>query len=208
MLNKKRKIRTQCQIDEYAEEIFELYSNSVGEFSVGDSEEKFIKSLVSNCVDVFSETEIFDILKLLRKKGLMNEDILKLSFIQKVNRNSNPQMREAIKGEIEEFTNNSFIKHIDDNGNVMFSYETKCFTLPSLENKLVIGDNFANIVYENKGKSIAQNIIKSSKSKINFQINNIIILHKKENSKNNYREFLNIIVVPKLESKNMNQYAC
>lgn len=90
----------------------------------------------------------------------------------------------------------------------MFSYETECFTLPSLEDKLVIGDNFANIIYKNNGKSIVQDIIKSNKSKVNFQINNIIILHKKENSKDSKREFINVIIIPKLESNNLNKYAC
>lgn len=90
----------------------------------------------------------------------------------------------------------------------MFSYETECFTLPSLEDKLVIGDNFANIIYKDNGKSIVHDIIKSNKSKVNFQINNIIILHKKENSSDNNREFINVIIVPKLESNNLNKYAC
>lgn len=203
-----RKLRTQAQIDNYVEEIFELYSNSVGEFNVKEFEEKFIKSLVENCVNIFSEAEIFEILKLLRKKELMNEVILESSLVQKVNKSSNFQMKEALKGEIEEFTYNSSIKHINDCGEVMFSYETECFTLPSLEDKLVIGDNFANIIYKNNGKSIVQDIIKSNKSKVNFQINNIIILHKKENSKDSKREFINVIIIPKLESNNLNKYAC
>lgn len=208
MVAENRKIRTQAQINSYVEEIFELYSSSVGEFNVGEFEEKFIKSLVENCVNIFSETEIFDILKLLRRKELMNETILESSMVQRVNRSSNIQMKEALKGEIEEFTYNSFIKHINDCGEVMFSYETKCFTTPSLEDKLIVGDNFANIIYKNNGKGIEQDIIKSTKSKVNFQINNIIILHKKENSNDNYREFINVIIVPKLESNEINKYAC
>lgn len=208
MIIENRKIRTQSQINSYVDEIFELYSNSVGEFNVSEFEEKFIKSLVENCVNIFSETEIFEILKLLRKKELLNDNILKSSLVQKVNRSSNIQMKEALKGEIEEFTYNSSIKHINDNGEIMFSYETKCFTLPSLEDKLVIGDNFANIIYKNNGKSIVQDIIKSSKSKVNFNINNILILHKKEDSKDNKREFINVIIVPKLESDKPKSYAC
>lgn len=203
-----RKFRTQAQIDDYVEEIFELYSNSVGEFNVGESEEKFVKSLVENCINTFSEAQIFEILRLLRQKEIMNESIMKSSLVQRVNRSSNIQMKEALKGEIEEFTYNSSIKHINDNGEVMFSYETECFTLPSLEDKLVIGDNFANIIYKNNGKSIVQDIIKSNKSKVDFQINNIIILHKKENSKDNSREFVNVIIIPKLESKDLNKYVC
>lgn len=208
MIIENRKIRTQSQINSYVDEIFELYSNSVGEFNVSEFEEKFIKSLVENCVNIFSETEIFEILKLLRKKELLNDNILKSSLVQKVNRSSNIQMKEALKGEIEEFTYNSSIKHINDSGEIMFSYETKCFTLPSLEDKLVIGDNFANIIYKNNGKSIVQDIIKSSKSKVNFNINNILILHKKEDSKDNKREFINVIIVPKLESAKLKSYAC
>lgn len=208
MIVESRKIRTQSQINNYVDEIFEMYSNSVGEFNVGSFEEKFIRNLIENCVNIFSETEIFEILKLLRKKELLTDDILKSSLVQRVNRSSNIQMKESLKCEIEEFTYNSSIKHINDCGEVMFSYETKCFTLPSLEDDLVIGDNFANIIYKNNGKSIVQDIIKSNKSKVNFNRNNIIILHKKEDSKDNKREFINVIIIPKLESNSQRNYAC
>lgn len=208
MVVENRRINTQMKRNDYVEEIFELYSSSVGEFNICEFEERFIKSLIENCVNIFSETEIFDILKLLRKKELINESILKFSVVQKVNRSSNIQIRETVKCEIEEFTYNSSIKHINDCGDIMFSYETECFTLPSLEDKLVIGDNFANIIYKDNGKSIEHDIIKSNKSKIDFQINNIIILHKKENSTGNTKEYLNIIIVPKFESKITNKYAC
>lgn len=198
MINEKRKAMTQSQIDKYAEEVFELYSSSVGELNVQSEEESFVKKLVSNCVNIFSEAEIFDILKLLRKKGLMKEDILRVSQVQKVNRDSNIIMRESVKEEIEEFTYNSAINHIR-NGNIMFSYETKCYTLPSLENKIIIGDNFANLIYKDNGKSIEQEVIKSSKSRIDFNINNIIILHKRNLTEKNVKEFINVIIVPRLE---------
>lgn len=208
MLVDNRKVDTQMKINNYVEEIFELYSSSVGEYNICEFEEKFIKSLIENCVNIFSESEIFDVLKLLRKKKLINESVLQFSLVQKVNRSSNLQMREALKCEIEEFTYNSSIKHINDGGDVMYSFETECFTLPSLEDKLVIGDNFANIIYKDNGKSIEQDIIKSNKSKINFQINNIIILHKKENSNGTTKEHLNVIVIPKFETPVGSKYVC
>lgn len=196
MSNKKN--RTTSQIDIYAEDIFEQYSNSVGEFNVGKNEEKFIKNLVYNCEGVFSELDIFDVLKILRRKGLMKESILKNSFIKKASVMSNINMTETLKCEIEEFTYNSCIKHLNDNGDVLFVYETECFTLPSLEEKITIGDNFVNITYKNKGRGLVQDTIKNNKSIIDFKINNLIILNKKEKSKDEFKESVNIIIVPKL----------
>lgn len=192
--------KTQAEIDLYAEEIFEQYSNSVGEFNIGENEEKFIKSLVSSYESIFEESYIFETLKLLRKKGLMNENILKNSFVKKASRINSKQMIENLKLEIEDLTYNFFVKHIDDNGNILFSYQTECFTLPSLKKDIVIGDNFANITYKDNGKSLAQDIIKYNKPNINFKINNLLILHKKENDGSKLTEFLNIIIVPKLEN--------
>lgn len=198
MINKMNK--TQEEIDLYAEEIFEQYSNSVGEFNIGENEEKFIKNLVSNYESIFEESYIFETLKLLRRKGLMNENILKNSFVKKVSRINSKQIIENLKLEIEDLTYNFFVKHIDDNGNTLFSYQTECFTLPSLEKDIVIGDNFANITYKDNGKSLVQDTIKYNKPSINFKINNLLILYKKENEENKLTEFLNIIIVPKLEN--------
>lgn len=195
-----KKIKTQAEIDLYAEDIFEQYSNSIGAFNVGEHEEDFVKSLVYNCEGIFNEEDIFEVLKLLRKKELMQESILKNSFIKKASKVNSKRITETLKLEIEDFTYNFFVKHIDDNGNLLFSYETECFTLPSLENSIVIGDNFSNIIYKDNGKSLVQDIIKYNKPNINFKINNLLILHKKENTGTDLKEVLNIIIVPKLEN--------
>lgn len=195
-----KKIKTQSEIDLYAEDIFEQYSNSIGAFNVGEYEENFVKSLVYNCEGIFNEEDIFEVLKLLRKKELMQESILKNSFVKKASKVSSKHITEALKLEIEDFTYNFFVKHIDDNGNLLFSYEIECFTLPSLENSIVIGDNLSNIIYKDNGKSLIQDVIKHNKPSINFKINNLLILHKKENTGTDLKEVLNIIIVPKLES--------
>ena len=198
MINKTS--RTVSELNIYAEDIFDQYSNSIGLFNIGEHEENFVKSLVHNCEGVFNEDNIFEILKLLRKKGLMQESILKNSFIKKANKVSNKHITETLKLEIEDLTYNLFVKHIDDNGNLLFSYETECFTLPSLENDILIGDNFSNIIYKDNGKSLIQDTIKYKKPNIDFKINNLLILHKKENTGNESTEFLNVIIVPKLEN--------
>ena len=198
MISKVNKIKTKSQLKDYAQEIFDLYANSVGELNVTEKEESFIKELASSCVGFFSDKDIFDVLKILRSKKLLTESILEYSRIHKVSKSSNPDICEAIKGEVEELTCNISTKHIKDSGEVISSYEANCFTIPSLKSKITIGENISNIIYKKNGAGILPDIVKNSKPSLDFSVNNLIILHKKEYTKDDFKEFINIIIVPQL----------
>lgn len=193
------KFRTKSQTKDYSQEIFDLYANSVGELNVTDAEESFVKDLISNCVAFFSSKEIFETLKTLKNKNLLTDTILKNSRVYTVNRSSRIDMREAVKGEVEELTCNSLTKHLKGSGEIISSYQTTCFTIPSLKSKIIIGDNETNITYKKNGSGIYLQVVKSDKSSVDFGINNLIILHKKEMDANEFKEFVNVIIVPKLD---------
>lgn len=198
MISKVNKFRTKSQLKDYAQEVFDLYANSVGELNVTEKEESFIKELASSCIGFFSNQDIFDILKILRSKKLLTDNILEYSRIHKVSKSNNPDICEAIKGEVEELTCNISTKHLKDNGEVISSYEANCFTIPSLKSKITIGENISNIIYKKNGTGILPDIVKNSKPSLDFSINNLIILHKKECTKDDFKEFINIIIIPQL----------
>lgn len=203
MISKVDKYRTESQVEEYSQEVLDLYSNSVGELNVSEKEAVFVKELASNCAGFFSDKDIFDTLKLLRANKLMSDDILANSRVYTVLKSLSLDMCENIKYEVEELTCNAMTKHVKDTGEIMSRYETKCFTIPSLESKIKIGENISNIIYKKNGAGIFSDVEKDVRPTIDFNINNLIILHKKEYSNGGYKEFVNVIIIPKLKLTNV-----
>ena len=201
MLNKVDRYKTEEVIKGYSEEILEMYSNSVGEFSVSKEEEDFVKNIAFNCAGLFSDKDIFDILKLLRMKDLMREEVLSKSKINIAFESVDMSMSENIKSEVMDLSCNIEVKHIADNDFVMSEYITECFTIPSLEDKIQVGEMVSTIKYKNNGGGVETKILRDTPAKIDFSINNIFILHKKEYLNSSLTEFINIIIVPKFKSK-------
>lgn len=202
MCSEVKKFTTKSQIDFYVEEIFDLYANFVGELNVTEIEEDFVRDLARSCANIFSDKDIFDILRILRRRKVMNDDILKNSQVIKMDKRSSNGALEANKEVIREWACNIKARNVRDTGEVMTSTETECITIPLLENKIDIGDISHEIVYKNNGSNIDKTVFKDIKSNVNFEIDNLIILHKKEYSYGTFKEYVKIIVVPKLELSN------
>ena len=200
MLSKVNRLNTNTQIFKYTNEIFDLYASSVGELNVSSIEESFIRDLVKKCINILSGKEMFEIIKELKNRNLLLDDILANSSVHRVVKSSDLLVSDTIKCEVEELSCNSLTKHLRDNGEIISSYETSCFTIPSLRSKIDIGNSITNITYKNNGMGITPNVVVSKKPDINFNINNVIILHKKEFVGSNHNEYVNVVIVPRLES--------
>lgn len=201
MLNKVDRYKTESIIKDYSEEILEMYSNSVGEFSITKEEEDFVRNIAFNCAGLFSDKDIFDILKLLRIKNLMTPEILSKSKINIAFQSVDNVVSENIKSELLDLSSNIQVKHISENDFVMSEYITECLTIPSLADKLKIGEMVSTIKYKNNGGGVETKVSKDEPSNIDFSINNLFILHKKEYLNGSLTEFVNIIIVPKFKHK-------
>lgn len=183
----------------FAEDILNKYYLSVGNENVSDAVVKYIYKIGETCAGMFSEDEVWSMIKVLNENDCLTEEVVIKSNIQKFTRTSSPITNEHIKEELTDLASNKAIKHINKRQPGVKEYKTKCFTIDSKQDYVKIGNLDCVFEYSEDGFGLNQTFNKNEEGFIDFTQNNVLIKIKEDLCDGEYSRHARIIVIKQLE---------
>lgn len=199
MVMRAKKIWNVEDIHYFAEDVLNRYYLNIGEENVSEIVKKYIYKLGETCAGIFSEDEVWSVIKILQENDCIADDVLEKSSIQKFTKTSNPAMNEQVKEELIDLASNKVIRHINKGQSDIKEYKTKCLTIDSKKDTLKVGELVSTLEYSQDGFDLKQTLGKNEEGVIDFTQNNIFIKIKEDSSNGEKNKHVRIIVAKQME---------
>lgn len=186
----------------FAEDVLNRYYLNIGEENVSEIVKKYIYKLGETCAGIFSEDEVWSVIKILQENDCITDNVLEKSSIQKFTKTSNPAMNEQVKEELIDLASNKVIRHINKGQSDIKEYKTKCLTIDSKKDTLKVGELVSTLEYSQDGFDLKQTLGKNEEGVIDFTQNNIFIKIKEDSSNGEKNKHVRIIVAKQMEKSN------
>ena len=186
----------------FAEDVLNRYYLNIGEENVSEIVKKYIYKLGETCAGIFSEDEVWSVIKILQENDCITDNVLEKSSIQKFTKTSNPVMNEQVKEELIDLASNKIIRHINKGQSDIKEYKTKCLTIDSKKDTLKVGELVSTLEYSQDGFDLKQTLGKNEEGVIDFTQNNIFIKIKEDSSNGEKNKHVRIIVAKQMEKSN------
>lgn len=186
----------------FAEDILNRYYLNLGEENISEVVRKYIYVLAETCAGIFDEDEVWSIIRILKEKECLVEQVLEKSTIQKFTRTSNPMINEHVKEELIDLASNKIIKHVNEDLSEVKEYRTECLTIDSKKDCVKMGELISTLKYSNGGFELNQVIEKNREGFLDFTKDNVLIKIKEDISNFEKIKYVRVIISKKMEKSN------
>lgn len=193
--------RSHEAVQDFAEELLNRYYLNTGEAILSDTMKNFILKIGLNSAGIFDINDTWNIITTLHANGLLKDEVLKESSIQRFDRYSYSYVNTQIKDEILDLASNKSVTQIDKSKSTTSKYITRCMTIPSLRSKIEFGNHISTIEYELNGESMNPYIQENVEGNIDFKIPNVLIKEKKDICNGIEKKYVRIILISKIDKE-------